>query len=303
MKRRNKKKSEMPLLGHIKELRKVLLISLYGIAFGTIIGWVVSDYVYRFLAYPITNISGVSFITTTPMEPVLVKLQVSAVTGVVIALPILLWQIWSFIMPGLKKNERKYLYMIVPASVVLFLGGAAFVYFGVLPICLKFLLFAGGNAVDYTPFLTKSSYLKFILTFMLTFGVVFQLPVVLILLMRLGFLSPKTLAKYRKWAFFAIILITVLLSPTPDLPSQFLMAGPMYLLYELSIWIGYLITRERKKKVPKEKSSAVVLSEEKRTEDIVSEESVSEEAVSEEAIPEEERIAVSKNEEGEGQEV
>lgn len=200
-------------------------------------------------------------------------------------------------MPGLKKNERKYLYMIVPASVVLFLGGAAFVYFGVLPICLKFLLFAGGNAVDYTPFLTKSSYLKFILTFMLTFGVVFQLPVVLILLMRLGFLSPKTLAKYRKWAFFAIILITVLLSPTPDLPSQFLMAGPMYLLYELSIWIGYLITRERKKKVPKEKSSAVVLSEEKQTENIASEESVSEEA-----IPEE-RIAVSKNEEGEGQEV
>lgn len=254
MKRRNNQSSEMPLLGHIKELRKVLLISVYAVAFGTIIGWIVSDYVYRFLAYPITSISGISFITTTPMEPVLVKLQVSVVTGVVIALPVILWQIWSFVMPGLKKNERKYLYFIVPSSVILFLGGAAFAYFGVLPICLKFLLFAGGNAVDYTPFLTKASYLKFILTFIVAFGVVFQLPVVLLLLMRLGFLSPKTLAKYRKWAFFAIILLTVLLSPTPDLLSQFLMAGPMYLLYEVSIWIGFLITRDKKKKISAEKT-------------------------------------------------
>lgn len=295
MKRRNKKNSEMPLLGHIKELRKVFLIAIYAVAFGTVVGWIVSDYVYRFLADPITRISGVAFITTTPMEPVLVKLQVSVVSGVVIALPIILWQIWSFVMPGLKKNEKKYIYFIVPASVILFLGGAAFAYYGVLPICLKFLLFAGSSSVDYTPFLTKASYLKFILTFMIAFGVVFQLPVILLILMRLGFLSPKTLAKYRKWAFFAIVLLTVLLSPTPDLLTQFLMAGPMYLLYEISIWIGFLITREKKvkpsKKIPEAKASVKKPDDKKANDALISEGNKIEEKAEEARLSDEDNPA------------
>lgn len=252
MQRRKKGNLEMSLVGHVKELRKVLLISLYAIAIGTVIGYIFSDYVYGFLAEPVTELAGVSFITTTPMEPIMVKLQISVVTGIMIALPVVLWQIWSFILPGLKKNERKYLYYIVASSFILFIAGAAFAYYLVLPVCLKFLLLAGGGAVDSTPFVTKSSYLKFILTFMGTFGAVFQLPVVLLFLMRTGHLSPKTLAKFRKWAFFAIIILTVVVSPTPDLLTQLLMAGPIYMLYELSIWLGYLITRKKKELQPSE---------------------------------------------------
>lgn len=250
MRRRKKQINEMPLLDHMKELRKVLLVSAYAIAFGTIVGWTISDMAYRFLALPITGIEGVSFITTTPMEPVLVKLKISLVVGIVVALPIVLWQIWSFVLPALKKNERKYLYIIVPSSVLLFLGGAAFSFFVVLPIGLKFLLFVGGGAVESTPFVTKSSYLNFILTFLLSFGVVFQLPIVLLLLIKLGYLEPQTLAKYRKYAFFIIIVIAVLISPTPDIMTQFLMAGPMYMLYELSIWLGFLLIRKNKKQLP-----------------------------------------------------
>jgi len=252
VRRRKKPNAEMPLLDHLKELRKVFIISAYAIAFGTVVGWALSDYAYAFLAEPIRGINEVSFITTTPMEPILVKLKISLVVGLVIACPIVIWQVWSFILPALKQNEKKYVYIIVPWSILLFIGGVAFSFYMVLPVGLKFLLFAGGEAVDSTPFVTKSSYLNFILTFMISFGLVFQLPIVLLLLIRLGYLSPNTLAKHRRWAFFFIIVIAVLISPTPDLATQFLMAGPMYLLYEASIWLGYLVERGRKRKLARE---------------------------------------------------
>jgi len=251
VRRRKIKNAEMALLGHLKELRKVLLFSAFAIAFGTIIGWVFSDQGYRILAEPLLNNSTVEFITTTPMEPVLVKIKISLAIGIIVAVPILFWQIWSFILPALKKKERKYLYYIVPSSVILFLGGAAFTYFFVLPVGLKVLLTIGGGAVQSTPFVTKSSYLNFILTFLLSFGLVFQLPVVLVLLMRLGVVSARTLARYRKYALLIIVVLAVIISPTPDLMTQLLMAGPMYLLYELSIWLGYIAGRKREKELKK----------------------------------------------------
>ncbi|MGI6449324.1 MAG: twin-arginine translocase subunit TatC [Desulfitobacteriia bacterium] len=251
MRRRKRANAEMPLFDHLKELRKVLLISAYAVAFGTVIGWGLSDYTYRFLAQPIIGIEEVSFITTTPLEPIFVKLKTSLVMGILVAAPIILWQIWSFVLPALKKEEKKYLYLIVPWSLLLFIGGAAFAFYLVLPVGLKFLIFAGGGAVPSTPFITKSSYLNFIITFVLSFSLVFQLPIVLLLLIRLGYLSPKTLAKYRKWAFFLILVLAVIISPTPDIPTQFLMAGPMYLLYELSIWLGYLVVKRKNKVIKK----------------------------------------------------
>jgi len=249
VKRRKRQLMDMPLLDHIKELRKVLLYSVCAVGAGTILGWFLSDPAYRFLAQPLLDINGVTFITTTPMEPMFVKLKVSLVIGIAVAIPIIIWQIWSFVLPALKRNERKYLFFIVPSSVILFWGGLCFSFLFVLPNGLKFLLFAGGGAVDYTPFVTKSSYLNFILTFVLTFGAIFQLPVVLLLLMRLGLVTPRALARFRKWAFFLIVILAVIISPTPDLLTQFLMAGPMYLLYELSIWLGYLTQKRRNKEL------------------------------------------------------
>lgn len=253
MRRRKKHRNEMPLFDHFRELRKVLLISAYAIAFGTLVGWGLSDIAYRFLAQPMVAIEEVHFITTTPLEPVFVKLKISLVVGILVALPVIFWQIWSFVLPALQQNERKYLYIIAPSSVFLFLGGAAFAFLFVLPIGLNFLMFVGGASVDSTPFVTKSSYLSFVITFVLSFGLVFQMPIVLLLLIKLGFLAPQTLAKYRKYAFFIIVVLAVLISPTPDIFTQFLMVGPMYMLYELSIWIGYLVVRKNKKQLAQEK--------------------------------------------------
>ena len=247
MRKRPRKDGNLPLLEHIVALRKVLVIAAYAIAIGTIIGWFISDLTFSYLARPVTQLKEIMFITTTPMEPMLVKIKVSMFIGVVLALPVLLWQIWSFILPALNQNERKYLYYIVPSSLLLFIGGAALCFYVVLPVGIKFLLFAGGGGVQSTPFVTKTSYLGFILTFLLTFGLVFQLPIVLLILIRIGVLSPQTLAKKRRWAILVIVIIAAVVSPTPDLFTQLLMAGPMYLLYEISIWLGYLVVRRREK--------------------------------------------------------
>lgn len=251
MRRRKRQLNEgnLPLMEHIKALRKVLVIAAYAIAFGAIVGWFISDMTFAYLASPVTQLKDITFITTTPMEPMLVKLKVSLFVGMVIALPIIIWQIWSFVLPALKQNERKYLYIIVPSSLFLFLAGAALCFYVVLPIGIKFLLMAGGGGVQSTPFVTKTSYLGFLLTFLLTFGLVFQLPIVLLILIRIGLLSPKTLAKNRRWAILAIIILAAVVAPTPDLFTQFLMAGPMYLLYEISIWLGYLVVRKTKKEL------------------------------------------------------
>ena len=237
----------MPLLQHLLALRKVLVFSAYFVAIGTAIGWFVSDMAYAFMARPIIALGDIPFITTTPLEPILVKIKVSLFVGIVLAFPGIMWQLWGFILPALKKNEKKYLYLIVPCSVLLFLAGAAMCFFVVLPIGIQFLIYAGAEAVDSTPFVTKSSYLHFLLTFMMSFGLVFQMPLVMLILIRIGLLSPKTLARNRRYAFFVIVVMAVIISPTPDLVTQSLMAGPMYLLYEVSIWLGYLVARRREK--------------------------------------------------------
>ncbi|MGI6119782.1 MAG: twin-arginine translocase subunit TatC [Desulfosporosinus sp.] len=247
MGKRPREDAEMPLLEHVRALRKVLIISVYAILLGSIAGWFFSDIVYGYLARPITLLEDINFITTTPLEPMMVKIKVSVFIGVVIMLPVLIWQIWSFLLPALKQNEKKYIKIIVPFSVLLFLVGAALCFYVVLPIGIKFLIYAGSGAVQSTPFVTKSSYLTFIIRFLLTFGFVFQMPIVLTILIRIGILSPKTLAKKRRWAVLIIVILAVTFSPTPDLVTQILMAGPMYLLYEMSIWLGYLVARRREK--------------------------------------------------------
>lgn len=247
MRRRHRDNENLPLTGHLRYLRKVLVVVAYALAVGTTLGWFVSDLTFSYLARPVTLLENINFITTTPMEPMLIKLKVSMIVGVALSLPVLMWQIWSFVLPVLNQNGPKYLYFIVPSSVLLFFGGAAFCFYLVLPMGIKFLLFSGGGVVQSTPFVTKTSYVSFLLTLLLTFGLVFQLPIVLLILIRVGLLSPKTLAQKRRWAILTIVILAVVVAPTPDLFTQLLMAGPMYLLYEISIWLGYLVDRKREK--------------------------------------------------------
>ncbi|MDR3287898.1 MAG: twin-arginine translocase subunit TatC [Peptococcaceae bacterium] len=248
MRRKSDPEASMPLLKHLKELRKVLMVVAYAVAAGALGGWLLSDPVFAYLARPITHL-GQGFVTLTPMEAVLVKLKMSLVIGCVIASPIIFWQLWSFILPALKQNETKLIYIAAPCSLFLFLCGISFCFFYVLPVGVKFLLYVGKDAVETTTLLSKASFLSFVLTFLLTFGLVFQIPIVLLMLIRGGIVTPQTLAKKRRWAFFIIVLLAAIVSPTPDLMTQGLMVVPMYLLYEVSIWLGYLTARRRKKRL------------------------------------------------------
>ncbi len=236
----------MSLVGHLMELRKVLIRSAYAIAGGAVVGWFVSTPLFGYLTKPVASLQATKFVTTSITEPIMVKLKVSLLAGILIAVPVVAWQLWSFILPALQKKERKYVYIITPFSILLFLAGAGFAFYVVLPVGIKVLLFVN-SGVKYEPLVTQNSYLSFLLTFLLAFGLVFELPVALLILVRLGLLTPRWLRKKRRYAIFIIVVLAAVISPTPDIPSQMLMAGPMYLLYEVSIWLSYLVARSRQK--------------------------------------------------------
>lgn len=239
-----KQDNGMSLTQHLGELRKVFIVSAYAIAIGMAIGWLISPNLFGYLTSPVASLSQTRFVTTSITEPIIVKLKVSLLAGVVIVLPVIAWQFLSFVMPALKKHERKYVYIILPFSILLFWGGAAFAFYVVLPIGLRFLLFVN-SGVKYEPLITQTSYVSFLLTFILAFGLVFEMPVVLVSAVSLRLLTPLWLRKKRRYALFIIVIFVAIISPTPDIFSQLLMAGPMFLLYEVSIWLSYLAIRNR----------------------------------------------------------
>ncbi len=241
-----KSEKRMSIIRHLLEFRKMLMISAYAIAVGVIIGWFIYVPLFKFLTHPVVGLEPVKFVTTSITEPITVKLKVSLMAGILIALPVVAWQVWSFIFPALKKKERKFFYSLVPFSTILFLAGAVFAFYVVLPIAIRFLLLIN-SGVQYQPLVSQSSYLNLLLKLLLSFGLGFELPVVVLIAVWLKILTPQWLAKKRKYALLLIVILVFIISPTPDIPSQLLMAAPFYLLYEVSIWMSYLIVRNRQK--------------------------------------------------------
>ena len=154
-------------------------------------------------------------------------------------MPVIIYQIWKFVNPGLLKIERHYLYWIIPGSYLLFVTGITFAFFAVLPVGMKFLLSYGAENIQ--PMLSVSAYVSFVMSFLLVFGIVFQLPLVILLLTKLGVVTPEWLVTNRKYAILGIFILSGILTPGPDIFSQFLMAIPTLLLYELSILISKLV--------------------------------------------------------------
>src|SRR5512143_2375794 len=161
-------------------------------------------------------------------------MKVAMIMGVFIAMPVILWNVWAFVAPGLHKHERKYAMPFVLVGSILFLSGGAFAIFVIIPFAINFLV-SFGQEQGLKPMITISSYIDFIIKFTLAFGVVFELPVVITLLSMLGIVTPQFLSKNRKYAILINFVIAAVLTPTPDALNQCLMAGPLIILYEVGI--------------------------------------------------------------------
>lgn len=228
----------MTLVGHLDELRRRILISLAAITIGACIAFWKIKPIVAYLAKPVGHLVFLS-----PTEAFMAYFKLAFFVGLFLASPVVLFHVWGFVSSALKEKERKALLFFLPFSVMLFLCGAAFAFFIVIPLALKFLInFAGPEVL---PVISISEYLSFITVLTLVSGAVFELPAVIIILAKLGMVTPAFLSKNRRWAVLIIFITAALLTPTPDAFTQILMAAPLILLYEVSIWISRLVYVKR----------------------------------------------------------
>jgi len=225
-----------PLLGHLIELRMRLIYCLVALGLGAGISYPFSSDIFHLLTQPFWEAGGKRMIYTGLTEAFLTYLKITVVSGSVLALPVILWQGWLFMRPGLHAHERRVLWLIVIASPLLFLLGAGMAYFIVCPLAWKFFLSFETPSLHLEA--RMSEYLSLILKLITAFGICFQLPLVILGLFKMGFLSLQTLTSKRKYAFLSIVIVAAVLTP-PDMISPLLLIIPLYGLYELSVGVIY----------------------------------------------------------------
>lgn len=230
----------MPFLEHLEELRRRLLRSAIGVCLTTSVAFYFSGHIMRWFLAPLGD---TKLIVTEVTGSFMAYFKIGLIAGLIAALPLVFWQLWGFISPGLYKKERKMVLPFVIIATILFLGGSSFCYFLVLPFALKFMLSFSGGLLN--PMITVSSYISFAGMLMLAFGLCFEMPVAAYILGRMGIISSKLLSKGRRVAIVIILVASAILTPTPDIINQLLLAGPMYILYEVSI-IVVRLTGKRK---------------------------------------------------------
>ncbi len=220
----------MPFLDHLEELRRRLLKSLLALVLTAAVAFYFSE---ELMAFAIKPLGEIKLHVTRVTGSFYAYLKVSLVTGVLAATPVIFYQLWSFVGPGLYPREKARVLPLVAVSTVLFLAGASFCYLVVLPYSLKFLIGFSGDLLS--PIITVSSYLSFAGMLLLAFGFGFEMPVVAYFLGKVGIVSSRMLGKGRRYAVVLILITAAILTPTPDIATQLMLAGPLYLLYEISI--------------------------------------------------------------------
>jgi len=231
----------MPFMEHLGELRVRIMRALYGLLAGTVIALPFSERIVDWLARPVTRL-GYELVFTAPAEAFWVQMKVGLIAGVFIAAPVILWQVWAFIAPGLHHHEKKYAVPFVLIGSLMFILGGAFSLFVVTPYALNFLL--SYSRPGLKPMITIQNHIDFLLKFTLAFGAVFELPLALTLLARMGVVTAKMLAKNRKYAILGAFIAGAILTPTPDAFNQTLMAGPLIILYEVGIVCARIFGRK-----------------------------------------------------------
>jgi sec-independent protein translocase protein TatC len=233
----------MTLVEHLGELRSRLVKSAAALTVGSVIGFVLAPALLRFLTDPYCqaqNGKNCQLVVIDPLEGFGTRIKLAIFIGVVIGGPIILWQIWRFVTPGLHKNEKRYAIPFIASSLVLFLAGAV-VAVATFPKALEFLIGVGGP--DLVPLFSPSKYLRLYLLVVVAFGVSFEFPILLVFLQLAHILRSEQLRKWRRGAIIAIFVFAAVITPSQDPITLFAMALPMYAFYEISILLGRLLKR------------------------------------------------------------
>jgi sec-independent protein translocase protein TatC len=235
---------KMSFLEHLDELRKRLIASVYALVVGCVISFIFVNYTEAFILAPLQQMmpNGQRLVFTAPMEGFMTMMKIGALGGLFIALPFIILQLWLFVAPGLYAYEKRFAIPFVLLGTFFFVGGAAFSHYVAFPYSWKFFL---GFENEYIQFLPKlSDVFSLWVKMLLAFGVIFQMPTIVFFLARTGMVTAGFLIKHTKYAVLIIFILGAVLSPGTDVVSQALMAGPMIVLYGVSIGIAWMFGKQ-----------------------------------------------------------
>lgn len=227
---------KMTLIQHFSELRKRILWCAFVFVMSFVFGWVISDYVELFLSAPLINVwNNAALLYTEISDGLVIQFSLASLVALIITIPVIMWNVWAYIAPGLHKNEKQFLIPIFLLSPILFVMGAAFAFYVLFPFVFKFFIELNESASVPTVLLPSiKGYLAFSISMLKVFGIAFQLPLILVGLNRVGLLSKQSAIKSRKYVIIGVFILAAMLTP-PDVLSQVLLALPMWLLFEISL--------------------------------------------------------------------
>lgn len=241
---------EMPFLDHLEELRWRIIKCLSSVIITTCAAFPLTTWLLNILTYPNARLAHpAKLIYLKPAAMMMIRMEISIAAGLIASLPVVIYQIWKFVSPGLLAKEKNYVFPVILITLFCFAIGGAFAYFAIIPVMLPFLFSMGTQYIEAN--INISDYMSFVLRLVLICGLVFEMPVLAFFLARIGLLSHRFLIKFWRYALVVIFIFAAIATPTPDPFNLFLLALPIVLLYGISIWvaaIGY------KKKEPTQKA-------------------------------------------------
>ena len=228
---------KMTLMQHFSELRRRILWCALIFVFAFCLGWVVAPYVELFLTYPLLSVwNDAELLYTGISDGLMIQFSLATLVALLITVPVVMWHIWAYVAPGLHKNEKQFLIPIFLLSPILFITGAAFAFYVLFPVVFEFFLELNDSAMVPVVFLPAiSGYLAFSIGMLKIFGIAFQMPLVLVGLNRIGILPKEAVIKSRRYVIVFVFVAAAMLTP-PDVVSQILLAIPMLLLFEISLF-------------------------------------------------------------------
>jgi len=232
---------KLTVLGHLGELRSRLIKCVIAVAITSLISFIFAKQIFDILILPAGEIDLI-YIEMTEM--IGTYMRVSLASGIILAMPYLIYQVVMYVSPALTRKEKKYVYLILPWVTLMFVGGVAFSYFILIPPATKFLITFGSDIA--TPQIKIGNYISIITRLLVAIGLVFELPVLTTFLARIGVITPKWLADKRKLAIILAFILAAIITPTFDPINQSLVAIPLIILYEMSIWLAKLVHRGKK---------------------------------------------------------